>query len=786
MKTTLIRRFIATTLLGAWLAPQSQAQQIIAWPIGGQTPLRILLPGNPVRPLPILPLPRPTPRPSPFPPRPAPQPDGTTPLDMSGYRVEGSITDSAAELSYTITFHNPTDRRLEGVLLIPIPANTVLSGFKMQVGDRVMNGELLEAGKAATIYENIVRQMRDPGLLELVGERMVRAKVFPIEPRSDVVVRTSLTQVLSKSGTLYSLTVPTRSARMSNAEASPASVRLRLSAKEPLRTLYSPTPGARISRNGERGASIEYEAKNDDAGDFTLFYGLDRDPLSAGLLAFRESGEDGFFMLNFSPKRESAGPGIPKDVVFILDRSGSMEDAGKMKQAKEALGFCIRRLRAQDRFGIVDFATDTGSLESELLAATEENKTRALRYVSKLEAGGGTNIEQALRDALALMGREKERMRMAFFLTDGLPTVGQNDTNALLRTASESNKDIQTRVFAFGLGNDVNTLFLDKLAEGNRGAQDYVRPGESIEDKVSSLYKKVSEPALTDVRVQWRGVEAADVYPRKPSDIFHGGELVLMGRFKSGGKGSVVVTGRADGRPARFVYPVELPNEESKNAFLPRLWANLKVAHELDAIRLSGSPSQEVIDTIVRLAKRYGIVTPYTSFLITEETPAQPAANLDSMRRRMEAQAARLHQDAFESGRGNDVVTMSAQKASDFFAGYRGARMRVAAADESLAGSFGSAMSMAEHETRGELKRAGVRATQTRSMAGKTFYLRGGVWVDGEIENSPAASRKTVSVRTMSEEYFKLLASVPGLAKYLSLGHAVKVCLGGVVYETVE
>jgi Ca-activated chloride channel family protein len=290
------------------------------------------------------------------------------------------------------------------------------------------------------------------------------------------------------------------------------------------------------------------------------------------------------------------------------------------------------------------------------------------------------------------------------------------------------------------------------------------------------------------VRVQWQGVEAEDVYPRKPADIFYGGELVLMGRFKSGGKGSVVVTGQANGRPARFVYPVELPNEESKNAFLPRLWANLKVAHELDAVRLNGSPSQEVIDSIVRLAKRYGIVTPYTSFLITEETPVQhmpqPAA-MDFMRERMMAQAARLHSDASESGRGGGALAMSAQRASSYFAQAKG-MISGAAQTAGSASSFELAMASAEQETRLELKTAGVRATQTRSAGGKTFYLRGGVWVDGEIENSPAASRKTVSVRTMSEEYFKLIASVPGLAKYLSLGRAVKVCLGGVVYETVE
>lgn len=767
-------------VLTASLGGAAHAQQLIAWPMGETNALRMIMPGFPIRPLP--------PRPLPPMPHPVIIPPDTTPVSLSGYSVEGKIDDQAADLTYNITFHNPSGSRLEGVLIVPIPADTVLSGFSMTVGGKKMNAELLESGQASTIYENIVRQLRDPALLELVGERMFRARVFPIEPNGDVEVRLSVTQVLHKSGELFNLTVPLKSAQMIQGSSGKGAIKLELNTLKPIRTLYSPNPGVNVVRQGENKATITYEpASAAEAQDLSLFYSTRQDPLAAGLLTFKETGEDGYFMLSLSPKtRVDEHAVTPKDIVFIVDRSGSMDENGKIEQARKALIYCLKRLSAEDRFGIVDFATDTNEFEEHLVAATPENKARALRYVGNIEAAGGTNIDGALTEGMKLLHNEEGRVPMVFFMTDGLPTTGETDIPTILKDAAGKNASLHARVFTFGLGSDVNTLFLDKLAETNRGAHDYVAPAEDIENKVSTLYQKVSKPALTDVHLEWQGVDVVSVYPRPVNDLFYGGELTLMGRYKAGGKGTLVVTGRSGGKPARFEFPIELPNEAPQHAFLPRLWANLKVAHELDAIRLSGNADPEVVTEIVRLAKRYGIVTPYTSYLITEE-----GADLRNAHGAAVSALRGMAMDAASSGfTGGAATAGAAQKASAFFGAAAAPQMAMgslSAVSAVRGGSGLDAFQQADMETRQELRAQGKTVTETRSVADKTFYLRSGHWIDGEYElASDKTSLPRTSLKYLSPAYFELLNKHPELGRYLAVGSAMTVVYQGQVYEIVS
>jgi len=781
MKTTRPIVLALGLVLAGFASVPASAQQLVAWPMGSQNGLRVFLPGMPVRPMPPFPWPRPVPRPphpTPLPtpvPPPLAQPEGTV-MTFSGYRVDGTVDDQTADLAFDITFHNPTPQRLEGVLLVPIPADTVLSGFTMTVNGHKMNGELLESDKASAIYQGIVSRLRDPALLELVGERLLRAKVFPIEPGGDISVHLGLTQVLRKSGDLVSLNIPVKSARMLQGTPGRAVVHLKLNASAPLRTIYSPLSGTQIRRIGDKQAEVSYEESSEHpASDLDLFFSMRSDPLAAGLLTYKEDGEDGFFMLTLSPQlhadEKAAGA---KDIVFVLDRSGSMEDGGKIEQARQALSYCIGRLSAGDRFGVVDFATDVNAFEPHLVAATAQNKARARHYVSSISAAGSTDIDGALQEAFKLLSRTEGRIPMVFFLTDGLPTVGLMDVPELLKRAHERNAALNARLFAFGVGSDVNTLLLDKLAADNRGSGDYVAPGEDIEGKVSGLYQKVAKPALTDVRVEWRGVEAQEVYPRPINDLFYGSELVLMGRYRDHGQGSLVVTGRMAGKAARFEFPVELPSTAGRQAFLPKLWAGLKVAHELDAVRLSGHADQETITSIVKLAKRYGIVTPYTSYLITEEGQNMPAIQNAAV-----SAVRGMAADASESGfSGGAMLAVRAQKTSSFL------RAMSAPAGAAGSASLSSIYDQGEAQARLELRQRGARATETRTVAGKTFYRRGETWVDGDCELREGGSApKTVRIVYLSPEYFELVSRRPVLARYLALGSDLKVLDGGTLYE---
>jgi Ca-activated chloride channel family protein len=787
MDTKARSRALQTLLAAAALAfaaAPAKAQQLIAWPMGGG-PWMHLLPGQPVRPMPLLPMPHPRPMPQPF------VPEQSVPVTVSGYAVEGTIRDDAAELTYNIVFHNPTQQRLEGVLLVPIPADAVLSGFQMTVGGKTMKGELLDAGQAATVYENIVRQQRDPGLLELVGERLFRARVFPIEPGADVSVRLALSQILHKNGGLASLTVPVRSAQMTQGQRGAASVALHVHTTHTLRTLYSPDGRLKLSRNGDRAAEATFTAAaGAEDSDVSLFFSTQDDPLAASVLAFREPGEDGYFLVSLSPRAQDAqAQAAPKDVVFVVDRSGSMEENGKMTQARAALSYCVKRLSPQDRFGIVDFATDWNELEPHLLAATKDNKERALRYIERLDAAGGTNIEAGLTEGLRLLTPAPGRLPLVFFMTDGLPTVGQTDITELLKSAQSKNAALKARLFSFGVGSDVNTLFLDKLAQGNRGTGDYVQPGENIEAKVSTLYQKVARPALTDVSLDWQGLDAVQVYPRPVGDLFYGSEMVVMGRYKAGGKGRLVVTGRAGGLAQRFEFPVELPERSSQLAFLPKLWANAKVSHELDLVRLSGRADPEVVQDIVKLAKRYGIVTPYTSYLITEEGRDVRRSNIQAVSAMrgaaFDAANSGFAAPAMVGGGGgtglsggsmlDSGMSMRAQKASRLF----GAMANAAAAPAASA----AMMQEAEAQTRDEVRAKGETLVALKTVADKTFYKRGGEWVDGDLEADGVAPLKTVEVGDLSAEYFQLLSAHPELARYFAIGGPLRLLRDGVLYK---
>lgn len=785
-----MKRNALSALLVLGLAAPAPAQQLLAWPIGAaNAAMRAFLPGMPIA-QPFLPGPGPRPLPQPVPmpgPRPAPVlPPEASPVTMAAYHVEGTITDQVAELSYRIVFRNPTDRRLEGVLMVPLPADASLSGFSMVIGGKETKGELLEATQASSIYQSIVSRAIDPGLLELIGERMFRAKVFPIEPRGEIVATLKMTQTLAKNGGLVSLSVPMRSARFTQGEGGRASARIALKTTRPLRTILSSNADARIVRDGEHGASISYEEGAAGPQDLALTFSMREDPLAAGVLAYRESGEDGTFLLTLSPKIEAEAKAAPKAVVFVVDRSGSMTEGGKMDQARKALSWCVDRLNLQDRFGVVDFATDWNALdEGALLAATPENKARAKRYIERIEAAGGTNIEAGLDQGLKLLNTAGGATPMLFFLTDGVPTIGQTDPGALLRKAASDNSALRARVFSFGVGSDVNTLLLDKLAEAGRGARDYVAPNEDIEAKVSSLYQKVSRPALTDVKVEWQGVEVDQVYPRPVPDLFHGGELALYGRFRAGGKGTVVVTGKAGGKPARFEFPVEFPSENSRHAFLPRLWASQKIGHELDLIRLSGRPADpEVVSSIVKLAKKHGIVTPYTSFLVTEEGTDLGRVQNEA-RRRFDGLSMNAARSGFAGGPG---AAAEAQSDSMVFGAMKGASSPVSALRGS-GGRFVSAPAPAtmlaklEKDARDENKRKGFASVETRTIGGKTFYKREGVWVDADAETPESPSRRTVTVATRSAAYFDLLSKDPGLARYFALGSEVTVLHRGIVYK---
>jgi len=697
-----------------------------------------------------------------IPPRP-PRPDiKPLYLQVQSQHVETVIVDQIARTTVTTTLHNPHNVQVEGTFLFPVPANASVSDFSYWIGDKEMKGELLDRDKARRIYEDIVRSMRDPALLEYDGQGLFKASIFPIPAHGEAKTKLQYTQVLKAEGGLVKFVHAVKLGR-TDPNRGKLIIETTIKSQVAIKSVYSPTHKIDVTRKSDHEVRTGLELSNTDYNqDFELLYSLAEKDFGVNVLTHRPAGEAGYFMLLLSPKQEWAEQEIEgKDVVFTLDTSGSMSGE-KIVQAKKAFTYCLNSLKPRDRFGLLTFATEPRLFEDKLLPANAENIKRAKDFVGKIDAAGSTALNDALLQSVGLFGKDSDRPRMIIFLTDGLPTSGEKDDEQIVKNVGKANgtrpddkaSDRLSRIFVFGVGDDVNTHLLDKIAEGNGGSSNYVRPQEDIEAAVSSLYAKLSHPVLSAIELKLTQAQAFQVYPAKLPDLFVGGQLIVTGRYEGRGSCSILLTGVARGKEEVFEYGAEFPRENDENVFVARVWATRRVGYLLDQIRLNGE-EKELKDEVVKLAVKYGIVTPYTSYLVQED---------DKLRRLAPAQQA-----AF----GN------AATAAPSLPGYAGyAAAAPGAAREAMGAKTGVGAVNAAQSNQA-LRDAAQQTGQNQGyqqIARRTFYQNGEVWVDADYR----ADKPVLQVKAFSEAYFALLKARPDLAPYLAIGPQVQLQVGAV------
>lgn len=436
---------------------------------------------------------------------------------LTEHRVEVKIIDQVARVEVHQVFYNESNRPIEGTYYFPLPKGATVSDFKMVADGKVLSGELLEKSKARKIYEDIVRRQLDPALLEYVDHNLFSAKIFPIPPHKERKIVLEYSSLLKLDGDIVQFTYPLRGQIASRGQWSPPTissdernrnrpdeenkrsspidqiVSIHLQSKIPLKNIYSPSHDVEMIKTDDNHARINYEGKRKKSSDtFVLYYSFSRSDFGLNLLTYRpEENENGFFMLLISPKTEiSKNEILKKDILFVLDTSGSMEGE-KIGQAKEALKYCIQHLNSEDRFNLITFSTETKLFKQKLVSASEYQRD-ALRYIDRIDAKGGTNINDALTETLS-MEYETSRPVSIVFVTDGLPTAGETDIGNIIKNVSENNKN-KVKIFTFGVGYDVNTVLLDRIATSNRSVSDYIEPNENIEQKISTFYDKIRHP----------------------------------------------------------------------------------------------------------------------------------------------------------------------------------------------------------------------------------------------------------------------------------------------------
>lgn len=667
-------------------------------------------------------------------------------LEIPYQRVDVTITDQVAVTRVDQLFRNPNDWPLEGTYFFPLPPGAAVSQLTMWVDGQAIEAKLLAHDEARAIYDAIVRQLRDPALLEYVGQDAIQANVFPIPPGGERRIEFEYTTLLTADNGALRYVYPQSAGLYTQTPLDQQSIRVEIASNEAIRTVYSPSHRVAIDRPDEFRATVGYEAAGvSPDGDFELYYTVSPEEIGLNLLSYKAPGEDGFFLLLVAPGIDP-GEVVAKDVILVLDTSGSMEGE-KMAQAQAAAAYVLDHLNPDDRFAVVPFNTTVSRYAPELLTAAQAGDARA--YVANLFAAGGTNISGALLEAAALVG--PERPTTIIFLTDGLATEGITDTPMLLDNVAAA-MPANARLFAFGVGDDVDTVLLDTLAQNHRGATTYVRPGQSIDESVSAFYARVGAPVLTDIALDYGGAAVEQVYPVELPDLFAGSQLVVAGRYRDGGPATITLSGTTNGRAQTFSYPDQTFRVEGGDEFIPRLWATRAIGHLMQQIRLRGE-DPELVQSVVALSTRYGIITPYTSFLIQEDdinaqTGGAPA--LDQATEALSAPAAPSGADAVERA---------------------AAEGEMAAAEAPLALPT---MMPQGTGTPGALAQAPVQTAGSR-----TFFLRGGVWVDSAYD---AAAEPRV-VPFASDAYFALLSERPELGQALAMGEEVIVVVDGAAYR---
>jgi Ca-activated chloride channel family protein len=666
-------------------------------------------------------------------------------------------------------FRNDTPMMLEGTYFFPIPETASIAEFAIWDGDRRLVGEVRTREEARRIYDEIVRSKRDPGLLEYAGKDLFQASVFPIPPHSDKKLEITYTQVVRAEGGTVSYRYPLGTGRQL-AEIGTVAGRIEVEGKEPVRNIYSPTHQIDVKRATDRRSLVSFETTGGkDPQDFQLFYTLSKEDFGLTLLTHREPGKQGYFLLMISPKEEwSEQEYSAKDVVFVVDTSGSMAEEGKMEKARSALLYGVRILRPQDRFNVVSFAGEEHLMETGLIAADDKGRQRGEAFIKTLKPVGGTNINQSLVASLSQFSEDnRERPKIVVFMTDGLPTVGETNVTRIVDNVRKASKP-GVRLFTFGVGYDVNTARLDKLAAENGGTADYVEPKEDLEVKVSSFFTKVNYPVLTDLKIDMANAKTDLVYPRNVPDLFRGSQVTLIGRYSNDADLEAVrlrLMGQAGGSNRSYTYEnLSFPLRNENNDYLPRLWATRRVGWLMEQVRSNGE-QKELRDEIVDLGTRYGIVTPYTSYLALEPENRRALTSLNA--------------------------TLSSTTTTGNI-GFVGRRVEPnAAPPKSKSPVLGSADTGAgavqlSKQSREQQDLLIIRDDETRKDAvkrvgAKTFYLLEGVWTDSEFKEESKLPETAVTFG--SDEYFALLKQYPKLANYLSLGERVVVVFEGRVYR---
>ncbi|HKQ79273.1 MAG TPA: VIT and VWA domain-containing protein [Blastocatellia bacterium] len=585
------------------------------------------------------------------------RPGGLCPLKHTDVKAE--ISGFLARVTLTQEFYNPKEQEIEAVYLFPLPTRSAVDQLTMDVGGRVIRGEIKRREEAQWLFAQARKEGRVAALLDQERPNLFTQSVTNIPPEAAVKVTISYVETLTYEDGVYEFTFPmVAGSRYIPGDKKPGaepdkgkqatvgtdqvpvaaritlqrlpkgmrpgheiSLEVVIDSGVPLEQVRSELHEIEVDRDSHHQAVVRLKEKAVILDrDFTLRFGVGGLQIADAVLAHRDERGGYFTLMLQPPTRVAADDVTPKELVFVLDTSGSMEGL-PIETAKRVIRLALDGLYEHDTFNLITFAGDTHVLFDKPVLATRENLLKAKGLLDGKQGSGGTEMMKAIRAALADTDAQ-DHIRIVCFLTDG--DVG-NDMEII----SEAQRHPKARVFSFGIGNSVNRFLLDKLAELGRGEAEYVflnrgdrKDAEEAAAAAKRFYERVRAPLLTDISVDWNGLPVEDVYPKRLPDLFSAKPLFITGRYTGGASGVIRLRGRAAGADSLREINVDLPESEERHGALASLWARTRIdslmAQDYRGLQ-TGNVRKDIEEEITLLGLDYRLMTQFTSFIAVGE-----------------------------------------------------------------------------------------------------------------------------------------------------------------------
>jgi Ca-activated chloride channel family protein len=560
--------------------------------------------------------------------------------------VQAEISGFLSRVKVTQEFENNFTEKIEAVYVFPLPQNAAIDDMTMRIGERTVRGKITKREEAREIYEAAKSNGQIASLLDQERPNIFTQAVANILPNEKIIIEISYVETLKYEDGAYQFTFPmvvgpryipggatgkqgggfapdtTQVPDASKITPLPAKDR----AGHDISIAVKLDAGVTIENVGSKSHEIEsamlsansynVKLKNEKTipnKDFILRYDVSGKRIEDAVLTHR-GGRGGYFTLILQPPGEPRAQDItPKEIVFVLDTSGSMSGF-PIEKAKEAMRLALDGLNPQDTFNLITFAGDTHILFAKPVAATRENLAKARAFLESRQGGGGTEMMKAIKAALD-PSDSQQHVRVVCFMTDGY--IG-ND----LEIVGEIQKHPNARVFSFGIGGSVNRFLLDKMAEEGRGEVEYVALTDDGSLAARRFHERVRSPLLTDISLDFGNLPVADVYPKRINDLFSAKPVVVHGRYTKGESGTIRLKGKSFGRETVREIAVNFPETEPNHDVLATLWARTRIddlmAQDYQGLQ-SGNVKAEVKDMITNLGLEYRLLTQFTSFVAVEE-----------------------------------------------------------------------------------------------------------------------------------------------------------------------